>query len=329
MSGLADAPPFPFLRCEKCREHLDEGDLFCPSCGHEAPLSGKNQEHEPAERIQVHRFECTGCGASLTWELEAQGLRCAFCGRETLEERETVSVPPPRLIVPFQIDRTRAETIFRESVGRGIFRPGDLLRELAVKEMRGVYLPYWSFSADCHLYWTADSDATPLGAKAEWAPRFGEHEACYEHVLIPASGALTSYEIGKLGAWDLDQAVPHAPELVRDIPTEAFSVTRKRARVQALEQLGRNVRADCNPKIPGIRRRNVKINPLYTSTQAWPLLVPVWILAYEYRGRRYRFLINGQTGKIEGSAPVSPWRLLAAVALVVLAFLLLVLLSGK
>jgi predicted RNA-binding Zn-ribbon protein involved in translation (DUF1610 family) len=327
MNGLADFPPVPFPRCEKCREHLDEGDLFCPTCGHEAPCSAE-QAHEPAGRVLVHRFECTGCGASLTWELEIQGLRCAFCGRETLEERETVSVPPPRLIVPFQIDRPRAETLFRESVGRGFFRPGDLLRELVVKEMRGVYLPFWSFSADCHFYWTADSDATPQGSKAEWAPRFGEHDVWYEHLLIPASGALTTYETHRLGNWDPAQAVAWAPELVRDVPTEAFSITRKKARPQALAELEKRVQADSLPKIPG-RHRNVRVNPLYTKLEAWPLLVPAWIMAYEYRGRRYRFLVNGQTGKIEGNAPLSPWRLAAAAALVVLVFVLLVWLSGK
>jgi hypothetical protein len=115
---------------------------------------------------------------------------------------------------------------------------------------------------------------------------------------------------------------------VRDVPAEAFSVTRKRARAQALQQLEKQVRADCAPKIPG-RQRNVRVNPLYTKLEAWPMLVPVWILAYEYRGRSYRFLVNGQTGKIKGSAPVSPWKLLAVLGLVVLLLVLLALLGGK
>ena len=329
MSALADLPPFPFLRCEKCREHLDEDDLFCPSCGHEAPPSGKDQEQEPAGRIQVHRFECTGCGATLTWELEVQGLRCAFCGREALEERATVQVTPPRLIVPFQIDRTRAWPIFCESISRGFFRPKNLLRELTVKEMRGVYLPFWAFSVECHLYWTADSNFTPPGAKAEWAPCFGEHTARYTHRLIPASGALLPYEIGKLGDWTLDQTLPYTPELLREVPAEAFSLTRKRARALAFAGFEQQVRADCTPKVPGTRKRNLKVNPLYTGAEAWPVLVPVWILAYEYRSRRYRFLINGQTGKVEGTAPVSPWKVLGVVGLVVLVFVLLVLVAGR
>ena len=321
--------PFPFVRCEKCREHLDEEDLFCPSCGHEAPGHEPAGDHEPAGRIQVHRFECTGCGATLTWELEAQGLKCAFCGREALEEREPVSVTPPRLVVPFQIDRDRAWIIFREWLGRGFFRPGDILQATTVTEMRGVYLPFWAFSVECHLYWTADSDFTPLDAKADWAPHFGEHLTRYTHRLIPASGALTSSEIGKLGDWTLAQALPYTPELLRDAPAEAFSVTRKRARAFAFAGFEQQIQTDCLPRVPGTRKRNLKVNPLYTGAEAWPVLVPVWILTYEYQTRRYRFLVNGQTGKLEGTAPVSPWKVLGVLAVVALLFVLLLLLAGQ
>jgi hypothetical protein len=261
-SGLAEAPPLPFSRCD----------------------SGKPAEPAPAGQIEAR-------------------------------------------VVPFQIDRTRATTLVRASIGRGFFLPGHLLRASTVTELRRVFLPGWSFSAGCHVCWTADSDITPAGSKAEWAPRYGEHETWSEHVLVPASGALTTSETGALGPWDLSQAVPSTPELVRGVPSEAFSITRRQARPQALAELEKRMRADSAPKIPG-RHRNVRVNPIYTKLEAWPLLVPVWILTCEYRGRTYRFLVNGQTGKVEGTAPVSPWKLLAAAALVVLVLLLLALLSG-
>ena len=37
MTDLALSAPVSFLRCEKCQEHLDEDDLFCPNCGHGVP----------------------------------------------------------------------------------------------------------------------------------------------------------------------------------------------------------------------------------------------------------------------------------------------------
>ena len=35
------------------------------------------------------------------------------------------------------------------------------------------------------------------------------------------------------------------------------------------------------------------------------VLLPVWIINYEYKGEHYRFAMNGQTGKTVGVLPVS------------------------
>jgi hypothetical protein len=46
-------------------------------------------------------------------------------------------------------------------------------------------------------------------------------------------------------------------------------------------------------------------------------LLPAFVLSYRYRDKLYRFLINGQTGKIAGDKPISPWRIASLVAGVV------------
>jgi len=50
-------------------------------------------------------------------------------------------------------------------------------------------------------------------------------------------------------------------------------------------------------------------------------------MAYRYRDQLYRFLVNGQTGRVTGQAPVS-WKKVFAVSAVValLAFLLFLIL---
>ena len=42
-----------------------------------------------------------------------------------------------------------------------------------------------------------------------------------------------------------------------------------------------------------------------------PVQVPVWISAYRYGDTLYRFLVNGQTGKVHGDVPTS-WKKIAA-----------------
>ncbi|MBI4604009.1 MAG: hypothetical protein HY721_18795 [Planctomycetes bacterium] len=63
--------------------------------------------------------------------------------------------------------------------------------------------------------------------------------------------------------------------------------------------------------------RNVRVNTLFTEVRSSPVLLPVWINAYRFRETTYpyRLVVNGQTGKLTGHAPVS----LAKLALVVVA----------
>jgi predicted RNA-binding Zn-ribbon protein involved in translation (DUF1610 family) len=330
MTGAVLPLPAPGtgLCCERCRELLDADDLFCPNCGHESPVR-PGEEERPAERTEVQCFECSGCGAQLTWSLAVQGLRCAFCGRTTLEPRPPLSIPSPRFVVPFGLDRSHAEAIFREWLGSDLFRPTDLTTRSSLTEMRGVYLPFWSFELECHAYWTADSSATPRSADASWAPYFGEHRGRYQHIVVPASNALTPGEIEAIGAGDLAAAAAFAPEILAEHPAETFSITRKAARRIAAAQFEQLVRSDCSALVPEGRQRNLKINPLFTGVVASAALFPVWILAFEYRGEIHRFLVNGQTGKADGTAPLSVWKISAVALLGLLALLVTILLLQR
>jgi hypothetical protein len=51
------------------------------------------------------------------------------------------------------------------------------------------------------------------------------------------------------------------------------------------------------------------------------VLFPVWIASYRYRDKVYHFLVNGQTGEVQGQAPISWIRvtLVVVVALIILA----------
>jgi hypothetical protein len=44
----------------------------------------------------------------------------------------------------------------------------------------------------------------------------------------------------------------------------------------------------------------------------------VWLAAYRYRGRSFRFVINGRTGEVEGERPYSSLKIAIAVAIALL-----------
>lgn len=45
------------------------------------------------------------------------------------------------------------------------------------------------------------------------------------------------------------------------------------------------------------------------------ILLPVWLAAYKYRGKTYRFVVNGQTGRVQGERPWSAWKIAGAILL--------------
>ena len=56
-------------------------------------------------------------------------------------------------------------------------------------------------------------------------------------------------------------------------------------------------------------------------------LVPVWIAAYRYRGRMFRYLVNGATGTAAGTAPWS-WVKIGLAVTAIATIVLLILLNS-
>jgi hypothetical protein len=312
-------------KCSVCGALLDEEDLFCANCGTEAPHH-ERQTQRQASTLR-HNFECRGCGASMSWDASARALRCPFCGSTDLDEQKDAKALAPNRVVPFAFDRDRAQTILRQWLGQGFWRPGDLAATASIDEMKPVYVPYWVFDATTHTYWTADSSSTPPGARGNWYPMTGEHHGRYAGVLIGASSALTPHETASLCPFDLSQGRrPDDVDLDNAI-VEQFRVQRKYARPLARQGLEDLERQACAQYVPG-SNRNLKVNVRLENLTSEPVLVPVWIMAYRYRESVYRFLINGQTGQAWGQAPFSWIKVTVAVLLALLAMLIIALIAA-
>jgi predicted RNA-binding Zn-ribbon protein involved in translation (DUF1610 family) len=309
-------------KCPICQALLDEEDLFCANCGVEAPRQA-SPEAVPAARTFTHKFQCTGCGASMSYDASAGQLRCPFCGSGDMVRQADAKEIAPRRVVPFVVSEEAAVSTMRAWLGQGFWRPGDLAQQANVVGMTAVYVPYWVFAARTHTYWTADTSRTPPGARASWYPMTGEHQGSYEGVLIGASGALAPAETHALCPFDLGRGVDPSEVDLQNVTVEQFTTARKYARPLARQGLEEMERHACQKYVPG-NARNVKVNVRIEGLTSEPVLLPVWIMAYRYRDVVFRFLVNGQSGRATGRAPTS-WRKIAAAVAIGVGALLFVL----
>lgn len=313
-------------KCEVCRSLLDEEDMFCANCGTEAPHQTDRPQQATTTRQATYNFECSGCGASMSYDARAGSLRCPFCGSTAMVAQRDAKVLAPNRVVPFRLDQQSAIAAMRQWLAGRWFRPGGLSQQAAVVRMQPVYLPYWVFQAKTHTYWTADTSRTPPGARGNWYPLSGETHHEHGEVLIAASGALQPRETGALAPFDLSAGV--APEQVDldNITVEQFALPRKYARPLVRSELEAHEQQRIAAELPG-RTRNVHVNVQIESLSSEPVLLPVYIMAYRYRGEVYRFLVNGQTGRAVGEAPLSWVKILLIPAALIVIVLLLLLAS--
>jgi len=162
-------------------------------------------------------------------------------------------------------------------------------------------------------------------------PLTGEHRGNYAGVLIGASGVLTPGETTAICPFDLADAVPPEQVDLENTIVEQFRVQRKYARPKARQGLENLEAHACLQHVPG-RHRNMQVNLRIEGLSSEAVLFPVWIMAYTYQERVFRFLVNGQTGRSAGEAPTS-WKKIivaigVAIGVAILAILLLLALVG-
>ena len=159
------------------------------------------------------------------------------------------------------------------------------------------------------------------GARGDWYPMTGEHHGRYSGLLIGASGVLAPRETAAICPFDMGPAVAPDEVDLDNVTVEQFSVQRKYARPLARRGIEAGEANTCQQNyVPG-RARNVQVNARIEGLASEPILLPVWIMAYRYRDRLFRFLVNGQTGTASGEAPFSYLKLTIIIAAAVLAIL--------
>jgi DNA-directed RNA polymerase subunit RPC12/RpoP len=343
----------------------EAGVLACAYCGHTAPVPVTEQEIQEydleaalKEMIEAPQeigyggdkrsLKCESCGAINTVDEKVISVECAFCGSNQVVAQEQVAqVIKPKSLLPFQVDQDRAVRLFREWLGRGFFRPNPVkkIAKDARAKVQGVYLPFWTFDAytssrwraeagyyyyENEDYWTTDDKGrrvrrTRQVQRVRWQPASGFLPLSFDDVLVPATTSIDRDMVERIYPFDTGSLVPYEPGFLSGWGAEAYTVELRGAWTTGQEIIQARVRSACASQVPGDTHRNLRVDTAFSNMTFKHVLFPVWIASYRYRDKVYHFLINGQTGEVQGQAPIS-WIKVAIVVIIVTIFVIALLL---
>ncbi|HEY2881498.1 MAG TPA: zinc ribbon domain-containing protein [Pirellulales bacterium] len=325
--------------CVKCGSPVDDGDQFCNVCGAQQPTV-----ENPAAPAATRNIQCKNCGATITVPADQLSVTCPFCDSNYVVEVATdAQQQPPEFVVGFALTPQQALEKFSQWLkDGGMFRPGDLHLARVEDKLRGVYLPFWSFSmlaqsrweAKIGEYWqrtetyTAWEDGKPVTrtrtvTETEWWPLSGQHHNYYSGYLVSGSKGLPQGYAEQIKPFRLEALKRYQPFFLAGWLSEQYSVERDAALALCQDEFLRWEKQNVEKFLPGDTQSSVEVQCEFSDINSDLILLPVYLLTYRYGEKIYRFLCNGQTGKVTGDKPLSSMRIGLAVALGVLAAIVL------
>ena len=91
-------------------------------------------------------YTCPSCGAQIVTDETTAASFCYYCHNPIVLEEKLRGEFKPDYVVPFQIDKKKAQEIFTQWVGRKKFVPDYFFSASQIESMTGVYFPYWLYS---------------------------------------------------------------------------------------------------------------------------------------------------------------------------------------
>jgi DNA-directed RNA polymerase subunit RPC12/RpoP len=334
-------------KCPQCgattKYDVSAGGVACEYCGYTAPVQAKTvgraaeeaeftldtwQKAEQGWGVERQALHCENCGAILTLSAGALTATCPFCAsnRVTLRVAAQDAIRP-RFLIPFRIPFETVRTKAQEWMGKGWFHPAELAHSAIIQRFTGIYLPFWTFDADINAQWRAEVgyerqesyyDAADKSWKTrtviDWRWENGNVSLAIDDLLIVGSSRLSRLILERLYPFKLNELVTYSPDYLAGWQAQAYDVTLPVAWEKGKEDMRERARKACYADIPTHHVRNFSMTADFANETWRYLLLPVYVASYQFEGKVFQVMVNGQTGLVAGQKPVAWWKIWLAIA---------------
>lgn len=338
-------------------------NLKCTYCGAEnhieqAPEDIEEIDYEKfvreqlgkEEKLEVVAVKCNACGASITLDPNITSDKCPYCASSVVvESGSTSTILKPKSLVPFKVDKKQAAEKFKSWIQGLWFAPNDLKKaDLAYEKINGIYVPYWTYDTRAetsytgqrgeHYYVTESYTTTENGEtvtktrqvrKTRWYFASGHVQDIFDDVLVIASHTLPKKYTTALEPWHTKELVPYNDKYLSGFRSEAYQVEVSAGLEEAKEIMKGTIYTHIRHDIGGDEQRIFSANSAYYDITFKHVLLPIWISSYRFKDKVYRFLINGQTGEVQGERPWSAIKIALAVLAAIAVIVAIIILTQK
>lgn len=280
------------------------------------------------EKHTISTVKCSNCGASTTLPQNVTSSACPYCDTPVvIAEASLINIIKPKYLLPFKVERNIAKEEFVKWVGGLWFAPNKLkdYAQNSAEKLKGIYMPYWTYDSNTttdysglrgEYYYVSESYRDSEGnsqtrevQRTAWYPASGNVNNSFDDILVCASNSLPKELTKELEPWDLPQLVTYNDNFLAGFVTESYQTQLKDGFEEAKQRMKPLIETSAKNDIGGDLQQIHSLNTNYNDITFKHILLPLWISAYKYNEKVFRFTVNARTGEVQGERPYSSMKI--------------------
>lgn len=320
--------------CEYCRSKFTLDEL---KKNKEKLDKVPNLEESFSELKDLEGYHCKNCGADIIVQKNTSSTRCVYCRSYSIIKNRLTGVYKPSGIIPFKYLKEDAIKSFKDIVKGRLLIPKDFSNLDNISDMEGLYVPFFLYDMDNKADITASctrvrnwtsGDYNYTETKYYEVKRGGELN--FLNVPNDASirfddkimNAIEPFDYSKMQEFDTSYLSGYLSEKYDVKMTDAYKNVLERIKDDSKEYLRKDIKGYSTTIVKNSNNNVVLNNNKY-------VLLPVWVLNINYKGKIYHFAMNGESSKLVGEIPVSKFKLFLTILITFVASFLILLLLFK
>lgn len=314
--------------------------LECSYCGFKYQFDGQKTDKEfdlesdefnqdNSWNNETKTVKCEGCGALNVLDTDGMTSTCPFCGSHKVIDTNELSGIKPHRVLPFKLNEEEAKEIYAKWVKRKFFTPNKVKKSKIEVIVSGVYLPMWTFDTKTfssykgrlgkHYTTTVGSGKNRRTVtKTRWYSISGNINVNFDDLLVNAGKQISQKEIEAIAPFSTNDSYEYDKKFLAGFSAEHYQLSLKDGWEMAKHLSVPIIESNILSRYVYDVKGEVIIYPNYYDSKYKYVLVPIWIGNYTYKGKNYRFIVNGETGKLTGKAPVSALKVTLTVLFILL-----------
>lgn len=311
------------FQCKNCGGNMvfnpAKQKMLCPYC------DGTDcEERKGDDSLTV----CASCGGELQLDEYTSSSVCPYCGNHLVFDKRVSDAYKPDRIIPFRISKEQAVKCMDREFSKRLFAPSSFLSEKSLVAMKGHYVPFYMY--DYHTEGLFDGTGTKVRRWSSGNYDYVETSyyrinraftAEYDDVPVDASYAMDDGTMDLLEPFDYQYFCSFDPKYLSGFFGEVYNDVSDTFENRARIKVNGSAQAILSGSVAGYTSIAANRSEINTSLRkADYALLPVWLYTYAYGGKTYKYYVNGVTGKVIGTTPISKKKVMSyglTVALIV------------